>query len=103
MQGNRGQVEAQQRHVLDDECVHADAVQVVNEALHLHQLVVIDEGIDCRIDACPKLVGVIAGAAHVVERVGRVGTGTVVGSAHIHGIGAMVDSGDGDVGVAGGR
>ena len=101
MQRDGRQVESQQTQVLDDKRIHADAVQVMHQPLHLHQFVVIDEGVDRGIDLGTEPVGVVAGAPHVVERVGRIGARTVMGCTHVHRIGTMVYGGDGDVGVAG--
>ena len=75
----------------------------MHQPFHLHQLVIIDERVDRGIDASPEQVGIITRAAHVVERVGRVGAGTMMRSAHVHRIGTMVDGGDGNVGVTGWR
>ena len=74
MQGDGWQVKTQQSQVLDDECVNADTIQVMNQPFHLFQLIVIDEGIDRRIDAGTEPMGIIAGAADVIKRVGRIGT-----------------------------
>ena len=103
MQGNGWQVQAQQPKVLDDERIHADAVQLMNEPFNLHQLIVIDERVDRRIDAASKPVGVIAGPAHVIQRVARIGTRAMMRRTHVHRISAMVDGGNGNVGVTCGR
>ena len=103
MQGNGWQVQAQQPKVLDDERIHADAVQLMNESFNLHQLIVIDECVDRRIDAASKLVSVIAGPAHVIQRVARIGTRAMMRRTHVHRISAMVDGGNGNVGVTCGR
>ena len=78
-------------------------VQVMDQAFHFFQLVVIDECVDRRIDFRPEPVCVVTSAPHVVERVSGIGTGPMMRCTHIHGIGAMIDGGDGNVGVTGGR
>ena len=103
VKGYGWQVKAQQGQVLHNKGIHAHPIQVVDKPFHLHQFVVIDEGVDRGIYACSIAVGVVTGAAHVVKCVGGIGSGPVVGCAHIHGIGAMVNGGNGDVGVAGWR
>ena len=103
VQGYGRQIEAQQSQVLDDECIHPDSVEVMYQMLNFPQFVIIDERIDRGINAGTEAMGIVAGTAHIVEAVGGSSTGSVMGGAHIHSIGAMVDGGDGYGGVTGGR
>ena len=71
----------------------------MDEFFHFLQLIVIDQRVDSRINACSILMGIITCAPHIIKAVGRFGPGTMMGRPHINGIGAMVDGGDGDVGI----
>ena len=75
----------------------------MNQFFNIGQFIVIDEGVDRHIDFSPEPMGVVTGAAHVVQAVGGIGARSVMGCTHIHRIGTMVDGGDGDGGVAGRR
>ena len=102
VQGDGRQVEPQQAHVLHDERVGACAVQLVDEAFHGGELVVVEDGVERHVDARPERVGVVGQAGDVADRVARSGAGTESRSADIDGVGAVADGLDAGVGVAGG-
>src|SRR5574344_1569451 len=51
MQGDRGDVEAQNPHILHYQCVHADVIEIADESLGIGKLVVHEYGVDCGIEA----------------------------------------------------
>ena len=102
MQGDGGQVEPQQAHVLHDEGVGARAVELVDEALHGGELVVVEDGVERHVDARPERVGVVGQAGDVADRVACCRAGAEARSADVDGVGAVADGFDAGVGVAGG-
>ena len=78
MQGDGRQVHPQQSQVLHNERIHTDAIEVMNQPFHLSEFVIIDEGVDCGINTGPELMGIVACPAHVIECVGRIGTGSMM-------------------------
>ena len=58
MQGNRGEVHAQQGCVLHDEGIHADAVERPDEPFGFAQFVVVEDGVDGDVDADVERVGI---------------------------------------------
>ena len=101
MQLDGWQVELQKPHVLHDERVHPDPVQLPREAPCSFELVVAQDGVHR--DEHPGMEPVRVGdqASNLRDRVGRLVTRPETRAADVDGVGAVVHGLDTDVGVAG--
>ena len=94
MEGNRGEVHAEQGGVLHDEGIDAEAVEVPDEPFDGGELVIIEDGVDGDVDTDVERMGIFHQLADVVERIACRGTGTEARSTDIDGISTMVNSSD---------
>ncbi len=102
VQGYGRYVHAQECHVLDDESVDTGGKEGTDGLARLGEFVLVDERVEGDVDAGAVTVGIAAHLAYVVDGVGGGGTCAMIGTAHVDGIGAAVDGGDGHLAVAGG-
>ena len=102
MQLNGWQVEFQQAHVLDDECVHPRVVELAHELAGRFQLVVAQDGVQRDKNPAVKAVRVLHEAGNVLHGVVGAAARTETGAADVHRICAVVDGFNADVGGAGG-
>ena len=97
---DRWQVHAQQAHVLDDQRVGAGVVELPDQASRRLQFVVAQDRVERDKDAGIEAVGVGRQALDIGDAVAGVDARAEVRSADVDGVGAMLDRGDADVGVA---
>ena len=92
MKRNGRQVEAGNAHILHDERIYADAVQVPNHRLGIFQLLILQNGIHRHVNARPIQMRITHQFRDVLQRVSRSGTRPEAGCPDIHGVRPMVDS-----------
>ena len=93
-QGDGRQVAFQQAHVLDDDGVDAQLVELVDQAHGLGQLVVVEQRVDGDVHPRPVGVGVLHQRGDVVQRVADPGPRAKARRADVDGVGAAVDGRD---------
>ena len=71
MESDRGQFEAKQCQVLNNECIDADAVEFVNQLTDGVEFRVVDDGVDCHIDAGTEAVGILDNTRNVGNGITR--------------------------------
>ena len=103
VQRDGGQVHRGDGHVLRDEGVRARLVEPVDDALRLLQLLFLEDGVQCHVDAGAEQVGVVAQRADVVRRVAGGGACAEPGGADVDRVGAVADGLDAARQVLGGR
>ena len=91
MQGNGRNVEPGDAHVLHDEGIDPDAVELADEPLGLGQFVVVEQGVESDVDAGIEAVGKVDEPGQVVEAVAGCGPGTEPGCTYVDGIGPVED------------
>ena len=79
-------------HILQQECIHSNTVQLANHLQRILHLIFIDDGIHRHVNLGTKLMGIITEFLDILERVTGSGAGSKTGSTNIHCIGTMVDS-----------
>ena len=99
VQGYRRQVHPQQRHILHYQGIDPDSPQLPHEPTHLLGLLFVHQRIDRNIHLHTECVSILHYPCHIGYRVGGLMSRSKSRSAHIHGVGAMIDSGDGCVGI----
>ena len=87
-------------HVLHDERVDTDFVQLGHESARLVELAVVYDGIEGDVDLYAVGAGIFHHPAEVVERVAGCGTRSKRWPADIHGVGAVDDCRDSRIGIA---
>ena len=97
-----GQVDLQEAHVLDDERIGTRLVHLPGHAARCLQLIIAQDGVERDENAGVEAVRVCNQALQIADVIARAGTGAKGGATDVHGIGAVVDGLDADVGVAGG-
>ena len=101
MQGDGGNVEPHDAHVLHDEGIGTDAVELADEALGLAQLVVVEQGVEGDVDAGVEAVSQVDESGQIVEAVTGCRAGPESGSPDVDGIGPVEDSLLSDFGILG--
>ena len=100
MQGDGRQVQAQESHILHYQGIDAGMVELANQAFHLGQLIVVNDGVDRGINTGAIGMSEIAHPGHVGNGIGGGHTCAKARGAHIYGIGTMLDGLDGHLGIA---
>ena len=90
---------AQQSHVLHNQGIHADAVQVPDKTFHILEFVIIYYCVDGDIYLYIEDMGVIYYTRYLFKRVGSHFACPVSRSTDINGVGTVVYGRNGDVGV----
>ena len=101
MQGDGGNVEPHDAHILHDEGIGADAVELADEAFGFAQFVVVEQGVEGDVDAGVEAVGQVDESGQVVEAVTGGRAGTESGSPDVDGIGPVKDCLLPDFGILG--
>ena len=91
MEGNRGQVHAEDAHVLYDEGIDPGPVKGMDHSLGVGQLIVHQDGVKRHVDPDAIGMGVVAQALDIFQAVTRRRTGAKTGRANVNGVGAVVD------------
>ena len=103
MEGNRGQVHAEDAHVLYDEGIDPGPVKGMDHSLGVGQLIVHQDGVKRHVDPDAIGMGVVAQALDIFQAVTRRRTGAKTGCANVNGVGAVVDGLQAACQVASGR
>ena len=79
-------------HILQQECIHSNTVQLANHLQCILHLIFIDDGIHRDVNLGTKLMGIIAEFLDILERVACSSAGSKTWCTNIHRIGTMIDS-----------
>ena len=102
MQLNRRQIDFQQTHVLNNQCIDARIVELPGQLAGGLQFVVAQNGVERDEDAAVEAVRIVGQPGNVLHAVVGGSTGTERGAADVNGVGTMNHGFDTDVGIAGG-
>ena len=80
----------EQAHVLDEDGINTDAIELSNKTQRILHLIVIDEGVDSDVDGGAKLVGVGTELGNVVKTIASSLPCTKTGCANIDSVSTMV-------------
>ena len=100
VQLDRGQVDFEQAHVLDDQCVRARLIHLPGHLARGLQFVVAQDGVERDEDAAVEAVRVLHQALDVADVVARASPCAEGGAPDVDGVGAVVDGFDANVCVA---
>ena len=81
-------------HILQQECIHSNTVQLGNHLQRILHLIFIDDGIHRHVNLGTKLMGIITEFLNILQRVGSSSAGSKAWCTYIHRIGTMIDSSD---------
>lgn len=98
---NRGNIHAEYTHILNNQGIHTYVVKVGNQPFHLRKFIIIDNGVDCRVDLGVILMGKIHHSPQTVYRVGGSAARAMTRRTHIHGISATKYSLNSSLGIFG--
>ncbi len=91
MERDGREIERQQPHVLHDKCIGPRFINLVGQAPGLLQLAVMQQGIEGNEDLGTETVGMTHQRFDILYAVARRAAGAKGGSAHVDGIGAVID------------
>ena len=97
----RRHVVAEERHILHDEGVDADAVKLTGEGHGVVDLVVVEDGVERDEHSDVEAVGIVDDGGDVGDAVAGGGACAESRRAYVDGVGAVVDGRDGGGGVFG--
>ena len=100
VQLDRGQIQFQQAHVLDDQDIGASVVDVPCQLACRLEFVIAQDGVERDEDSAVKAMGFATQAFNVAQVVAGAGAGAKGGCADVDGIGTVMDRGDANVGIA---
>ena len=80
----------EQAHVLDEDGINTEALELSNKTQRILPLIVIDEGVDSDVDGGAKLVGIGTELGNVVKTIASSLSCTKTGCANIDGVSTMV-------------
>ena len=98
MEGNWRNVHLFHRHILDDECVNPDFVELAYHQFHLLQFLLIDDGVDGDIDLGTEEVCEIYKTLDVIDGIGGRRPCSECWRTDINSVGTVADGLDADVG-----
>ena len=81
----------EQTHILNEDCIHADAIKFVNELKRVVKFLVINNGIHRNEDLCSKLMCIPAQLRYVLHGITRSSTCTEALCSDVNGIRSMVN------------
>ena len=100
MQLDGRQIDFEQAHVLNDQCVRARLVHLPSHLARSLQLIVAQDGVERDENAAVEAVGVLHQALNVSDVIARAGPRAKGRAADVDGIGAVVDGFNANVCVA---
>ena len=94
MKRYRREIQAQQAHVLHNECIHPDTVQIPYELLGIFQFLILQDGVESDIDTGIIQMGILHQLCNILKGIACCCSCTKTGRTDIYGIGTVVDSPD---------
>ena len=101
MKGYRWTIHAQNAHVLHEDGIDTGIPEVGQQPTGVVELIVVDYGIDRDVDFGPKLMGIAAQLADVIDAVACCHTGTKTAGTDVDGVGPVVDGSNATLQVLG--